>query len=144
MQRIKHYWMFLQIYSKQNKRKWFTFPLILLSPLIIIAAILWMMVNLLQVENIEPIKIAIVNQDDAEETEMLINMLAETEEMFASYIAMEVLEEAEAEEEILANELSAYIVFPERFIEDLFIGKQVTLPVRSEEHTSELQSRFDL
>ncbi|HLR65396.1 MAG TPA: ABC transporter permease [Pseudogracilibacillus sp.] len=129
MQRIKHYWMFLQIYSKQNKRKWFTFPLILLSPLIIIAAILWMMVNLLQVENIEPIKIAIVNQDDAEETEMLINMLAETEEMFASYIAMEVLEEAEAEEEILANELSAYIVFPERFIEDLFIGKQVTLPV---------------
>src|SRR5699024_4922517 len=105
------------------------FPLILLSPLIIIAAILWMMVNLLQVENIEPIKIAIVNQDDAEETEMLINMLAETEEMFASYIAMEVLEEAEAEEEILANELSAYIVFPERFIEDLFIGKQVTLPV---------------
>src|SRR5699024_12549220 len=113
MQRIKHYWMFLQIYSKQNKRKWFTFPLILLSPLIIIAAILWMMVNLLHVENIEPIKIAIVNQYDAEETEMLINMFAETEELFDSYIDMEVLEEAEDKDEILAKEVRAYMVYPQ-------------------------------
>ena len=127
MQTLKHYFMFLQIYVKQSKRKWLTFPLILLSPIIMIGATLFLSVQALQTEEAEPIRIGIVNEDQSEEITMLIDVLMEAQEAFEQYVHMEVLDETSAQEQIDENTLSAYVVFPANFIEDLFYGQEVLL-----------------
>ncbi|MEJ8778008.1 ABC transporter permease [Pseudogracilibacillus sp. ICA-222130] len=127
MQTLKHYFMFLQIYVKQSKRKWLTFPLILLSPIIMIGATLFLSVQALQTEEAEPIRIGIVNDDQSEEITMLIDVLMEAQEAFEQYVHMEVLDETSAQEQMDENTLSAYVVFPANFIEDLFYGQEVLL-----------------
>src|SRR5699024_8611846 len=124
MQSLKHYFMFMQIYVKQSKRKWLTFPLILLSPIIILVATLFLSVQAISPEENEPITIGIVNEDQSEEISMLIDVLMEAQASFEQYVQMEMMEETEAMNSIKQDELSALVVFPENFIEDLFYGEQ--------------------
>src|SRR5699024_4017324 len=82
----------------------------------------------------EPISIGIVNDDQSEEITMLIDVLMEAKEAFEQYVHMEVLDETSAQEQIDENTLSAYVVFPANFIEDLFYGQEVLLEMVGNKH----------
>lgn len=128
MQSIKHYFMFIQMNIRQIKRKWLTLPLLLLSPIIIVGAIVMLMIHLMTADEQTTIDIGVVDQDQSMETETMIQFLSETSQL-GPYIQLHTLSEQDADKGIEANELSAYIVFPDNFTDNLYVGESVTLPV---------------
>lgn len=113
--------VFLEQHVKKAGRKWYALPLLLLFPVLIIGLLALVAVTFLDQEDEEAIKIGLVDQDESEETEMVSDLLSDTEEL-GSLLEITPMSEEEAEENIKNNELVSYIVFPEGFTNDLYNG----------------------
>src|SRR5699024_3230674 len=113
--------LFLEQHVKKAGRKWYALPLLLLFPVLIIGLLALVAVTFLNQEDEEAIKIGLVDQDESEETEMVSDLLSDTEEL-GSLLEITPMSEEEAEENIKNNELVSYIVFPEGFTNDLYNG----------------------
>lgn len=128
MQFIKHIYLFILNNILQLKRKSFLLPLILLFPIIVVGAVIILTVLLISPDENEPIKIGIVNHDRSEETETVIQLLEDSSE-FGPYIEVESMSETIAQDRIENDELSSYILFPQKFTANLYVGKSVSLHV---------------
>lgn len=113
--------LFLEQHVKKVGRKWYSLPLLLLFPIIIIGLLALIAVTFLQQEDEEAIQIGLVDHDESEETEMVSDLLSETEEL-GTLLEITPMSEDEAEEKIEDDEIVSYIVFPERFTSDLYNG----------------------
>lgn len=113
--------LFLEQHVKKAGRKWYALPLLLLFPVLIIGLLALVAVTFLDQEDEEAIKIGLVDQDESEETEMVSDLLSDTEEL-GSLLEITPMSEEEAEENIKNDELVSYIVFPEGFTNDLYNG----------------------
>src|SRR5690625_4969374 len=123
---IKRILLFINNYIKQFKRKWIQLPLLFFFPLFIVGLTITLFVFLILPDENNPIKIGIVDYDQSEETKVIIRLLEQSDEL-GPFIKIKSIEEAEAKEQMLADELSAYISFPKHFTSDLYVGKSVSL-----------------
>lgn len=125
---IKHTHLFIQQNLRQIKRKSFMLPLILLFPGLLIGAVIILLISLFDITEESPIELGVVNEDQSEETEMIIDILQEASE-FGPFMQIETVTLDKAETKIVDNELSAYIVLPEDFTSNLYNGHAVTMAV---------------
>lgn len=125
---IKHTHLFIQQNLRQIKRKSFMLPLILLFPVLLIGAVIILLISLFDITEESPIELGVVNEDQSEETEMIIDILQEASE-FGPFMQIETVTLDKAETKIVDNELSAYIVLPEDFTSNLYNGHAVKMAV---------------
>src|SRR5690625_3111975 len=121
------------LFSKNNfmqlRRKWLPLPLLFLFPLTLIGLIVIIMLAFFSPsDNMEPIRVGIIDSDQSKETQLIIDLIDETSQLGA-YIQLESISETEAIKKIDANELSTYIELPENFTANLYNGTPVTLPI---------------
>ncbi|WP_166626340.1 ABC transporter permease [Jeotgalicoccus sp. S0W5] len=128
MKKMRHILVFIANDLHRFKRKWLSLSLILLAPILFTALLIWILGNVLSVEDEQEINIGLVNMDENETTDMLVNTLADTAD-FTDGIEMERLDIDEANALIDNNELSAFIVFPENFAENMMEGQTSQLEV---------------
>ncbi|GGJ49876.1 hypothetical protein GCM10007111_10120 [Virgibacillus kapii] len=76
----------------------------------------------------QPIQLGLVDNDQSEETQLLLEMMTEASEL-GSYIQIDSMNENEAVQAVENNQLSSYIIFPEYFTKHLYQGVSVELPV---------------
>lgn len=125
---IKHTNLFIQNNLQQIKRRGFILPLILLFPVVLIGAVIILILTLFDVTDQSPIQLGVVNEDQSKETEMIIDILEETSE-FGPFMQIESLDRENAQTQVEANELSAFIVLPEDFTTNLYEGYPVIMSV---------------
>lgn len=128
MKKMRHILVFIANDLHRFKRKWLSLPLILHVPILFTALLIWVLGNVLSVDDEQHINIGLVNMDENETTDMLVNALADTAD-FTEGIEMERLDMEEANALIDNNELSAFIVFPENFAENMMEGQTSQLEV---------------
>lgn len=119
---------FINQYGKQLKKKWFSLLLLFLLPLFFIALILLLVISFILPPQDEPITIAFVDLDKTTETALMSELLKYTMNE-SEHIDIKFMSEIEADKAIKQNELSAYIILPESFTDNLYKGKNVQLPV---------------
>ena len=119
---------FINQYGKQLKKKWYSLLLLFVLPLFFIALILLLLISFIVPPKDEPIAVAFVDQDKTTETALMSELLKRTINE-SEHIDFKFMTEIEADEAIKRNELSAYIVLPESFTDNLYKGKNVQLPV---------------
>ncbi|CDQ39377.1 ABC-2 family transporter protein [Virgibacillus salexigens] len=112
----------------QIQRKWLTLPLLFLFPFIIIGMVFVIIVSFLLPNESQPIQLGLVDNDQSEETQLLLEMMTEASEL-GSYIQIDSMNENEAVQAVENNQLSSYIIFPEYFTKHLYQGVSVELPV---------------
>lgn len=117
--------LFLEQHTKKLGRKWYALPLLLLFPVIMIGLLALIAVTFLSQEEAEAIQVGLVDHDESEETEMVGDMLGETDQL-GSLLEITPVSEPEAEKRIEQDEMASYIVFPDGFTDDLYHGNQVT------------------
>ncbi|GIO21733.1 hypothetical protein J11TS1_03140 [Oceanobacillus sp. J11TS1] len=76
----------------------------------------------------EPIQLGLVDLDKSAETEMMVQLL-EQSSGFIDFLEVNELSEEEAIQQIELNNLSTYIAFPKGFIQDLYQGHSVEVPI---------------
>ena len=74
-----------------------------------------------------PVQVGIVDQDQSEETQLVSQLIEETP--LSSFLELKGMEEQQAIERIEDVSLSAYLVIPEGFTEDLYQGRSVEFPI---------------
>ena len=129
MKFLKHILLFSKNNFMQLRRKWLPLPLLFLFPLTLIGLIVIIMLAFFSPsDNMEPIRVGIIDSDQSKETQLIIDLIDETSQLGA-YIQLESISETEAIKKIDANELSTYIELPENFTANLYNGTPVTLPI---------------
>ncbi len=125
---FKHIMLFTASYFKQLRRKWLTLPLILLFPMILISLIAILFVTFFLPSSHDPIQVGLVNLDQAEEMELVIEFMEDSEQL-GDFIHIKTMSENEAVQKIEQNEISSYIIFPDGFTSHLYQGKSVDIPI---------------
>lgn len=128
MRIMRHIFVFIANDISRLRRKWLTLPLILLSPVIFAALLIWMLSSFLEFDEENNISVGLVNLDNSEATSMIVAALADSAEVAEGLEIIEVTE-ADAEQRILKNTLAAYIIFPEKFTEKMMQGESSELEV---------------
>src|SRR5699024_7265650 len=96
--------LFIEQHAKKVWRKWYSLPLLLLFPLIIIGLLAMIAASFLTQEEEEAIQIGLVDLDESEETQMVNELLSDTEEL-GSLLEITPMSEEEAEEKIKKDEI---------------------------------------
>src|SRR5699024_3790305 len=96
---------------QQIKRKSYMLPLILLLPALLIGGVVVLIMTFFDVSETSPIQLAVVNEDQSEETEMIVEVLEESSE-FGQFLQVEVMEREEAEISIAEDEISSDVLLP--------------------------------
>ncbi len=125
---VQHCLFFINQYGKQLKKKRYSLLLLFLLPLIFIAFILLLIISFVLTPQDEPITVAFVDQDKTTETALMSELLRYTIHE-NEHLDIQFMTEIEADEAIKQNELSAYIILPESFTDNLYNGENVQLPV---------------
>ena len=125
---IKFVLLFMKQHFTELRRKWISLPLLLLYPLFIIALIATIFIFIFTPSENDPINIGLIDQDQSQETQMVIELI-ETTSQFGDSINIVPMNETEANNEIKTNQLSSYIIFPEGFTNDLYSGTPVDLNI---------------
>lgn len=125
---IKFVSLFIRNNMKQIKRQWFTLPLLLFFPIVLIGLSIFLVSVYLVPNEQNPLEIGLVDLDGSKETQMVMNMLEEQSD-YDEIIKVTKFEEKVAEAAIKKNTLSAYIVFPKDFIHNLYEGVSVEVKV---------------
>lgn len=115
-------------YLLQLKKKWFSLLLLFVFPIIILSLIFITAISFLTPAAQEKTSIGLVDLDQSKESQMItqfITLLMEENQ----HVSLEVMPISDAEQRIGRDDISAYIVFPERFTEDLFDGDSVKIDV---------------
>lgn len=119
-------------FTKNNilylKRKGFALPLVFISPIIIIGLMMWIIITMISPTEDDPIELGIVDLDKSPETELVYTLIEEYSKL-GDYIQIERLSEEAAKSHIDANNLTAYILFPKNFTNDLYQGNPVELAI---------------
>lgn len=126
---FKHLLIFINMNMQQIKRKWLSLPLLLLSPIIIVSLIAALMISFFTIAEDSPIQVGLVDLDQSTETTMLTELLTEATEL-GTYVQIHNMSEKEAQLQIEENHLSAYIIFPKRFTDNLYAGNAVKLKIK--------------
>lgn len=127
MRTIHSLFIFIANDFNRIKRKWISLPLLFVSPLLFIFLLIVLLTQLMQFEE-RTLEVGIVNQDDSEETAVLVSSLSETSDISDSLRLIE-LDEREAEAAVSEDQLVSYIVFPEHFYQDMMDGQSSELRV---------------
>ncbi|WP_284139787.1 MULTISPECIES: ABC transporter permease [unclassified Virgibacillus] len=125
---IKHLILFVKQYSMQLQRKWLSLPLILLFPILLIAMGTLIIATFFSPQEKEPIRVGLVDLDQSKETKMVVQLI-ESASQLGSYLDIESMDALESNEQLTQNTLSASIVFPENFVQNLYEGDKVKIHV---------------
>lgn len=127
-QHVRIFTLFISHYMKHMRRKWKSLPLLLLFPFLIIGFLLAGIVTFFIPPEDEPVKVGLVDNDQSEETEIVIRAFIEGTEL-GSFIEIIPVRENEAKALLEEEKLSAYVMFPEGFTSDLYRGHSIEIPV---------------
>lgn len=125
---LKHIRLFLHIHWQQIKGKWKMLPLLLLFPLFIVGAIIFIIATFFQIDEEMPLIIGVVDHDQSTETTMIVDLLEESSQ-FGSLLQVKSLSSEEASQKIEENKISSYITLPEDFASHLYAGHSVEMLV---------------
>lgn len=113
---------------KRLKRKWLSLPLLFILPILFIVALIFLLSNLVSEETDVDITIGLVNLDENDMTKTLVDSLSEETDLTKG-LSMESMSIEDAEEKIENDKISAFIVFPANFAENMMAGKKSDLEV---------------
>ncbi|WP_152654806.1 ABC transporter permease [Oceanobacillus sp. CFH 90083] len=125
---LKQTGLFIKNHIRQLKRKWYSLPLLFIFPLALAGLMMVIVVSFFSQKENEAIQLGLVDLDNSTETEMMVQLL-EQSSGFIDFLEVNELSEEEAIEQIELNHLSTYIAFPEGFIQDLYQGYSVEVPI---------------
>ncbi len=111
----------------QFRRKWLSLPLLLLFPILLTGLVLFIILQFFINDEHAPVQVGIVDQDQSEETQLVSQLIEETP--LSSFLELRGMEEQQAIERIEDDSLSAYLVIPKGFTEDLYQGRSVEFPI---------------
>lgn len=125
---LHHVSLFIQHHVKQLLRKWPILPLLFLFPIIIVGLTAFVVLSFFIPEENEAIHVGLIDQDQSKETTMVVKLIEESSKL-NNFIQIEVMTPTKAKQALKKNQLSAYIIFPDGFTEDLYSGTPVTLDI---------------
>ncbi|QTD41299.1 ABC transporter permease [Sporosarcina sp. Te-1] len=128
MHAIRNTIFFMKEDAKQLKKKWGTLLLLFLFPLFLIALVLLLVAGILIPDEEEPIRVAIVDEDQTKESKLISKLLVETASG-NSFLQMTSASMDEAERLMKEDKISTYFSLPPEFTEKLYEGESVTLPI---------------
>ncbi len=128
MKWLNHIILFINNDIKLLLRKWKSLPLLLVAPIIMLVMIAFLAVRFIGDFSEMDIQVGLTNQDEAEETTMIVNALMETSDI-SEMLSIHTMTEEEAEIAISSNEIAANIIFPENFFNDMIGGRSSTVEV---------------
>ncbi|WP_156291412.1 ABC transporter permease [Oceanobacillus salinisoli] len=128
MNSIKHILLFIKNNGLQLKRKWFSLPLLFFFPIIAVVLVILIVASFFLPNENNPIRIGIVDLDQSTETQMVTQLIEDSTQL-GNYVEADMMEEEEAQTATSNNEISAYLIFPKQFTNDLYNGNSVELPV---------------
>ncbi|MFD1449789.1 ABC transporter permease [Oceanobacillus sojae] len=120
--------LFIKNHIRQLKRKWYSLPLLFIFPLALAGLMMMIVVSFFTQDENEAIQLGLVDLDNSTETEMMVQLL-EQSSGFIDFLEVKELSEEEAMKQIELNNLSTYIAFPKGFIQDLYQGYSVEVPI---------------
>lgn len=125
---LKKIAFFTNQYGKSIQKKWKSLLLLFLFPLFLLASTLGIVASLFVPLSKVPISVALVDEDQTEETKMLLEFmkLSIDKEEGISIVSMS---KNTANSQIKENQISAYILFPEGFTKQLYKGESVSLTI---------------
>lgn len=125
---LKKIAFFTTQYGKSIQKKWKSLLLLFLFPIFLIASMLGIVASLFIPSAKAPISIAFVDEDQTEETKMLLEFMSLSIDKEQDIEIISMSKEA-ANHKIENNEISTYILFPEEFTKKLYKGKSVSLTI---------------
>ncbi|WP_080874183.1 ABC transporter permease [Oceanobacillus timonensis] len=125
---MKQTGLFIKNHIRQLKRKWYSLPLLFIFPLALAGLMMVIVVSFFAQDENEPIQLGLVDLDHSTETDMMVQIL-EQSSGFIDFLEVNQVSEEEAVEQIEQNQLSTYIAFPQHFIQDLYQGHSVEVPI---------------
>ncbi|MBN6205070.1 ABC transporter permease [Ralstonia pickettii] len=125
---MKHILLFIKKFYMQIWRKWLSLPFLLLLPILTMGLIAFMLVSFFYQEDQQPLQIGIVDFDQSDETELLSSLIEESSQL-SSFMQINTMSEQEAKQKITADELEAYLIFPDEFTNSLYTGDSVNLSI---------------
>jgi len=128
MQALKHIALFTKNNFKQLQRKWYSLPLLLIFPVIIVMMIAFFITQLMGTEDAETVHVGLIDLDQSRETEMITNIMEDSPDI-SQFIEIEKMTEQEAKSRLKKDQLAAYITFPDEFTSRLYTGESVDLQV---------------
>src|SRR5699024_3697069 len=128
MKALKHIGLFMKNNGKHLWRKWYTLPLLLFFPIIMITLVILMVTVYFSPDGEQTIRVGLVDLDQSEETKLVVQLIEDSSQL-GSFIQLETMSENEAKTAIESNKISAYITFPDQFTNDLYKGAPVDLPL---------------
>lgn len=123
-----HVFLFIQNNVKQLLRKWPALPLLFLFPIFIVGLFAFVILSFFIPEENEAIHVGLVDQDQSKETKMVVQLIEESSQL-NNFIHLEIMSPTSAKQSLEQNQLSAYIIFPNGFTDNLYNGVPVTLEV---------------
>lgn len=124
---------FINQYVKQLRKKWYSLLLLFVLPLFFVFLFLLLVVSFMIPPKDKPITVAFVDQDNTTETALISELLMLTISE-SDHLDIKLMTEEEAAASINQDELSAYIILPENFTDNLYKGENVVLPVVGNVH----------
>ncbi|MFD1067446.1 ABC transporter permease [Oceanobacillus locisalsi] len=125
---MKQTGLFIKNHIRQLKRKWYSLPLLFIFPLALAGLMMVIVVSFFAQDENEPIQLGLVDLDRSTETDIMVQIL-EQSSGFIDFLEVNQLSEEEAAEQIELNQLSTYIAFPQNFIQNLYQGHSVEVPI---------------
>ncbi|BAC14091.1 ABC transporter ATP-binding protein [Oceanobacillus iheyensis HTE831] len=125
---MKHVGLFLKNHMVHLKRKCLTLPLLFMFPVVIVSLIGYMLFSFISQDEQDPVQVGLVDLDETEETQFMVQFL-EGSSLFNQFLHINKLTENQAEKELESNTLTTYIAFPKNFIQDLYQGTTVDIPI---------------
>ncbi|QUG40660.1 ABC transporter permease [Psychrobacillus sp. INOP01] len=128
MIQLKKIAFFTTQYGKSIQKKWKSLLLLFLFPIFLLTSTLGIVASLLVPTAKAPISVAFVDEDQTEETKMLLEFMSLSIDKEEGIDIFSISKDA-ANEQIENNKISAYILFPEGFTKKLYKGKSVSLSI---------------
>ena len=125
---LKKIAFFTTQYGKSIQKKWKSLLLLFLFPIFLLASALGIIASLFVPSAKAPITVAFVDEDQTEETKMLLELMSLSIDKEEGLDIASITKDT-AHDQIEANEISAYILFPEGFTKKLYKGESVSLTI---------------
>lgn len=125
---IKRILFFIQLYGKQLQKKWISLLLLFVFPVFLVSIATFIIVMFISPTSNSSINVALVDEDDTEETRMIRGFL-QTSLSQDGYFELIVMPQEEALKEIEENQIVAYIKLPKTFTDSMYQGAPLTVPI---------------
>lgn len=125
---LKKIAFFTTQYGKSIQKKWKSLLLLFLFPIFLLATTLGIVASLFVPSAKAPITVAFVDEDQTEETKMLLEFMTLSIEKEEG-IKINSMTKKAANLKIENNEISSYILFPKELTKKLYKGKSVSLTI---------------